>query len=86
VDSFRDPGGEAELHMGSEFLGTMRAGLHRKVTEAINKLEPGPQPEETDTIKRAESTCGKEESGREETFSGTFHTRTATHRRVTAAR
>jgi len=36
VDSFRDPGGEAELHMGSEFLGTMRAGL---------------QPEETDTIK-----------------------------------
>ena len=51
MDSFRDPGGEAELHMGSEFLGTMRAGLHRKVTEAINKLEPGPQPEETDTIK-----------------------------------
>ena len=29
----------------------MCAGLHRKVTEAINKLESGPQPEETDTIK-----------------------------------
>jgi hypothetical protein len=42
VDSFRDRGGEAELRMGSEFLGTMRAGgLHRKVTEAINKLKPG---------------------------------------------
>jgi hypothetical protein len=50
MDSFRNPGGEAELRtMGSEFLGTMRAGLHRKVTEAINKLKPGPQPEETDT-------------------------------------
>jgi hypothetical protein len=52
VDSFRDPGGEAELRMGSEFLGTMRAGgLHRKVTEADQQVETGLQPEETDTIK-----------------------------------